>query len=556
MTATPTTQRGSALVFLALLSLTTFAFAQSVYQAIVGNAEFVVLNQITHADLWLIILCFNLLPAIVLTALWLGVRAGAPDAAGKFLSFAFFLLLIPFLMEVHKRYLSPLLRFEHNSILLVVPLAIAAWVVFRYRTEFARFLLVLSPVVILFPAMFLWRAWPQVSASTSATVNSVANPSATTGSSHPPIFVLVLDEFTRPALLNSSGKIDASRFPHFAALAQSSTWFDNATANAEYTTRSIPVIVTGNFPRGNNPTSAAYPDNLFRLLAPDYDVTIHEVVTEFCSSPAYHCPDATRVQKRGHLLAAVAKLYLLRVAPKSVTLKLQADDLRQEQARFDQFLSEIGPRSGGKPVFQFMHLELPHAPYLLKPDGSIHPESPGGFDPSFAGDTAVLDRLRSNYELQIEFVDHELGRFIAKLKQVGLYDSALIVITSDHGVSWKTEAPGRVLSAKNADMIFPVPLFIKLPGQTEARVSSQDAQLIDLTPTIAAVAGVRIPWQTAGHDLFTSGNAPASAHAVAVSGVRPAQPSRSPVRQKIMVDASGKRFVYPPEFAESGARAP
>ena len=189
MTATPTTQRGSALVFLALLSLTTFAFAQSVYQAIVGNAEFVVLNQITHADLWLIILCFNLLPAIVLTALWLGVRAGAPDAAGKFLSFVFFLLLIPFLMEVHKRYLSPLLRFEHNSILLVVPLAITAWVVFRYRAEFARFLLVLSPVVILFPAMFLWRAWPQVSASTSATVNSVANPSATTGGSHPPIFV-------------------------------------------------------------------------------------------------------------------------------------------------------------------------------------------------------------------------------------------------------------------------------------------------------------------------------------------------------------------------------
>jgi hypothetical protein len=69
LTSSPATQRGSTLVFLALLSLTTFAFAQSVYQAIVGNAEFVVLNQITHADLWLIFLCFNLVPAIVLTFL-------------------------------------------------------------------------------------------------------------------------------------------------------------------------------------------------------------------------------------------------------------------------------------------------------------------------------------------------------------------------------------------------------------------------------------------------------------------------------------------------------
>jgi arylsulfatase A-like enzyme len=164
--------------------------------------------------------------------------------------------------------------------------------------------------------------------------------------------------------------------------------------------------------------------------------------------------------------------------------------------------------------------------------------------------------LRNNYELQIQFVDRELGRFIAKLRQVGMYDSALIVITSDHGVSWKPEAPGRVLSAKNADMIFPVPLFIKLPGQIEARVSSQDAQLIDLTPTIAAVAGVRVPWQTAGHDLFTSGNEAASAQAPVRPAPQQAEAARSPVRQKIMVDASGRRFVYPPEFAESGARVP
>ena len=101
-------------------------------------------------------------------------------------------------------------------------------------------------------------------------------------------------------------------------------------------------------------------------------------------------------------------------------------------------------------------------------------------------------------------------------------------------MSWNSLAPGRVLSEANAAMIFPVPLFVKLPGQTEGKVSEVDAQLIDLTPTIAAVAGIKIPWQTAGHDLF---GPPVAA------------------REKVMIDVTGKKFAYPPTFAASGTGA-
>ncbi len=55
-------------VFVALLSLTTFAIAQSVYQAIAGNPEFITLNRITHGDLLLIVLVFNVAPAVVLAS--------------------------------------------------------------------------------------------------------------------------------------------------------------------------------------------------------------------------------------------------------------------------------------------------------------------------------------------------------------------------------------------------------------------------------------------------------------------------------------------------------
>ena len=91
-----------------------------------------------------------------------------------------------------------------------------------------------------------------------------------------------------------------------------------------------------------------------------------------------------------------------------------------------------------------------------------------------------------------------------------------------------------MLSDANAEMIFPVPLFIKLPGQTDGRISSQNAQSIDLLPTIAAIAGIDVSWPVAGHNLLA--------------------PSDSP-REKIMIDANGKKFVRPPAFAGPEPRA-
>ena len=228
--------------------------------------------------------------------------------------------------------------------------------------------------------------------------------------------------------------------------------------------------------------------NLFRLLAPEYDVTIHEAVTRFCASPEYRCPDAARVQQRGHLSKRSPGSTCSRIAPNSAVMNFQADDLRTEQQRFQEFLGEIAAPSGSRPRFEFMLSWSFRMPLICcGPMAPSMKNSPGGFDPTFAGSTRLLQYLRDNYELQVQYVDGELGRFVDQLKQAGLYDRSLIVVTSDHGVSWKTEAPGRVLSAANAEMIFPVPLFIKLPGQSEGKVSGQDAQVdSDLIDQIAA----------------------------------------------------------------------
>ena len=86
--------------------------------------------------------------------------------------------------------------------------------------------------------------------------------------------------------------------------------------------------MTGNIPHGNDASAAAYPNNLFRLLSPEYDITIHEAFTRFCARPEYHCPDAARVEKPGRLLRSAFELYVWRVAPTSVVVRVQAADIR------------------------------------------------------------------------------------------------------------------------------------------------------------------------------------------------------------------------------------
>ena len=154
--------------------LTTIALSQSMYEAISGNAKFVVLNGISRAELLLVILIFNLLPAVCVAIVWRLISGWRPDAGDTFLSFSFLVLLTPFLFELHKHFLSRLLAFPHNTILVLLPLALAAWICFRLRNEFMQFLLVLSPVIVVFPALFLWHTWHQVSPPVVSPVSASA----------------------------------------------------------------------------------------------------------------------------------------------------------------------------------------------------------------------------------------------------------------------------------------------------------------------------------------------------------------------------------------------
>lgn len=161
-------------------------------------------------------------------------------------------------------------------------------------TAFTRFSLVkswitlLSPVSLLVAAVFALSAQSVISPP-DAEVLEIRKPTSSTvagpGTPQDNISVLwiTLDEAPLFALLDSNGNINAKRFPGFAELAASSTWYRNVVATSQTTTDAVPSMLTGKFPRsGVGPVLANHPKNLFTLMNGHLSMDAHEVVTALC----------------------------------------------------------------------------------------------------------------------------------------------------------------------------------------------------------------------------------------------------------------------------------
>jgi arylsulfatase A-like enzyme len=99
--------------------------------------------------------------------------------------------------------------------------------------------------------------------------------------------------------------------------------------------------------------------------------------------------------------------------------------------------------------------------------------------------------IRISYE--VHWVDARLGEFFAYLKQRGMYDNSIIIVTSDHG-----DATGEFGRVSHSTSIWPeimrVPLIIHLPPKMREHMVYDDTRLstlTDITPTLYYLLGHR-----------------------------------------------------------------
>lgn len=104
-----------------------------------------------------------------------------------------------------------------------------------------------------------------------------------------------------------------------------------------------------------------------------------------------------------------------------------------------------------------------------------------------------------DYVAAINRLDENVGKLVAKLKELGEYENTLIIYTSDHGSHFKTRNAEYKRSCH--DSCTHTPLIISGAGFDGGRVDDRLVSLIDLPPTLLKAAGIDVPESYSGYAL-------------------------------------------------------
>ena len=428
-----------------------------------------------------------------------------------------------------------LLQLAHRlpgAVALILAAAGGAGIVFclhRYRA-FSSLVTVTAAAAVIAPLVFLFR--PSVRdllLTRTATEANAEVAGAPAIESDIPIVYVVFDELPTSSIQLPDGSIDDRRYPSFAALAASADWYPRALTTATQTERAIPTLLTGNLPRRDAIAHYRdYPANLFSWLGQGgYRIVAYEAFGLLC--PPAVCTEPPLASPWERLAAAADDLgvvYGHLLLPPTLATGLpevgqtwtgfragggsseEVEDtggrgLHQDVPRaVDSFLSRMERHKNRTPTLYYLHLNLPHVPWRYLPSGREYlpidaPVIPHGMDdPEVPEEEWLYIQGLQRHLLQVGYADRVLGQIVDRLRRVGLYDRALIVVTADHG--FRAGALRRAVNEANFEELMEVPLFVKRPGHQEGRVVGHVVQTIDIVPTIGATLAAEPPWAVDG----------------------------------------------------------
>ena len=524
-----------------LFALLGFALAQPLFNLLGNYPEFFIARGSEPVDIFLL----AVVPSLFIPLVCLGLVA-VMWACGPIVQHYLKILLVSLFSSLLSLQILKKITIAPGELLVctaVVAGILTAYAYNRFKL-IHTYLAFLSPVAFLFPALFILSpgiarvAFPdsEISSSELATIGVS---SASAESSSVPVVMVVLDEFPLTTLLDDEMQIDGTRFPNISNLADQANWYRNATTVSDSTLVSIPSLLSGISPvlnRKRLPTLADYPKNLFTLLADTHELNIIENGTKLSPLPNEETlnPFSLRIRALiadlsivyGHILLPWDLADLLPAIDQSWNSfkvvkisNLQYDEfgdfshqLEGAADIFDEFLAKISPQD--PPSLYYLHAMLPHKPwqylpegqrYMLPPDvieGGVRLNNNYGTFPAWGDDQALIDYAYRRHALQAGYADKRVGDLIHRLKEANLFDRALVIITSDHGTSFRPNVFQRRASYENLGDIMWVPLIIKLPFQQQGMVSDRNVESIDILPTVIDTLDMQVDWELGGQSVL------------------------------------------------------
>ncbi|MCL4832416.1 MAG: sulfatase-like hydrolase/transferase [Caldilineaceae bacterium] len=191
-----------------------------------------------------------------------------------------------------------------------------------------------------------------------------------------------------------------------------------------------------------------------------------------------------------------------------------SDDVTQAAFVAEQSIEFMRQQSrSGQPFLCIASIYSPHSPWvapqqyfdLYDPEKLTLPTFPPEVDSQRGPDNyddAELRLARQGYYGQISEVDHQTGRMLAALDELGIAEETIVVFTSDHG-EWLGEHLKYGKSYPAHDQCSRVPLIVRWPGQIAAgRALHGLTEAVDVLPTLLECIGAQIPPHLQGVSLW------------------------------------------------------
>jgi arylsulfatase A-like enzyme len=177
------------------------------------------------------------------------------------------------------------------------------------------------------------------------------------------------------------------------------------------------------------------------------------------------------------------------------------------------WLEQWDARGRERPFFLFVHMWDVHYDYTPPPpyDSLFDPDYTGtvtgenyefGSQVYLGMDPRDLQHIIALYDGEIRYTDLYLGKLVQRLRDLGVFDNTIVVVTADHGDEFFEHGhKGHRKTLYDESVL--VPLVIRYPAKLPAgqRVESQ-VRLMDVGPTVLTLAGVARPpaygWTASG----------------------------------------------------------
>lgn len=381
------------------------------------------------------------------------------------------------------------------------------FLVYKLRKSLSLFLKFLSPLMLIALGLLFFSTFQAEKLYSPEAGNENLSPSAPSFNKN--IYLLILDGVSLTRLMEKE-QINKKLFPTFYLLSQEWTWYRNATTNATSTIPARSMIFSGRYYGDKLSSLKGFNDVFLQRVSPvlnlqlfsDVDIKvvkktniIHAIWLNKALFPAY-LSISIPPPARGYIYTIFRNWAFdwRGETPEEYQGKEDFYYGRRIKEQFFNFLNSLDNISNDKGNFFLLWSTITHFPYIFDEQGDII-ENQQYHTFKIGMSQEDIEKVDQNYLKTLKYIDSLISVFIKQLKENGLYDNAVILITSDHGMNKK---------GSNYDInedVFRIPFFLKAPGILTG-VDDRDVQLVDITPTISDILGLPFSSEYDGQSLF------------------------------------------------------